>query len=90
MPGSDSLTNLTPSAGIVTVSDTGSETGPPDDRTRVLGALRKVAGPMSWDYAIEQAMRTGIGRTEAERYLRDFMDRGTLARDPEGYLRFTK
>ncbi|GEM_PF-1591572 len=59
-------------------------------RDLVLGRLRTVKGPMSWDYAVEQAMKVTGDRTKAEGYLKRFQDEGLLAKDPDGYWRLTK
>lgn len=66
--------------------DDNSETFP----AKALGALRKIKGPFSDDYAVEQIMRNGFGRVEAEAWVKRFVNEGLLATDPEGYLRMIK
>ena len=56
----------------------------------VVGALRRIKGPFSDDYAVERIMETGVGRAEAEAWVKHLTDGGQLARDPEGYLRLVK
>jgi hypothetical protein len=55
-----------------------------------LGALRKIKGPFTEDYAVEQVMKTGASRVEAEACLKHMINDGLLAKDPEGYLRLVK
>jgi hypothetical protein len=55
-----------------------------------LDVLRRILGPFSDDYAVEQLMKSGVGRTEAEVLLTRFISEGLLATDPQGYLRLVK
>ena len=82
-------------------SSTPSNQGPTDDiddvdgpsesfPTIALGALRKIIGPFTDDYAIERIMETGLGCAEAEAWVNLLINEGLLARDPEGYLRLVK
>jgi len=49
--------------------------------------LRKIKGRFSPDYAVEQVMKTGIARGEADACLKCLIDDNLLSKDPEGYLR---
>jgi len=60
------------------------------DRERVLAKLRSVKDPMSWDYALCQAMKATGDRTKAEGYLKRFQADGRFVQDPDGYFRLER
>jgi hypothetical protein len=74
--------------------DGGRETpeseGDDSDRERALAKLRSMKGPMSWDYALSQAVKATGDRIKAEGYLKRFQADGRFVQDPDGYWTLTR
>jgi predicted transcriptional regulator len=82
----NNITKIPDGRDVENIDDNASESFP----AILLGALRKIEGPFSDDYAVEQITKTGLDRGQAEAWVKRIVSEGLLARDPDGYLRLVK